>query len=446
MLSWVLNHPESSVLFLTSLFCLWQSWWFKRDFFSPANIYCFTQTITLGIAYLNLNPAMTPLQPKTWMFWTGGLFSFMTGCFLVSLLLKRNGSQFQTIALQPVEIYNWNLHVLLSFIPFCLFMVGIWGLVQKTGNLLVFADDPAMWMTKDVDYGYYAALFSSGPLLTLLYGVASFKKYNPFFGARLVARIMVLLSITLNLLAYPNRTALFFNLGALIILFNYLRRRISPILIMISLLLAIFAFVGISIIRDQYGSGSVEGLAIETAMDLPYKYVANNYWNLDYVINAPTDIEYHPHTYGIDFFYGIFDYLRIGGSFRNSYGWDGPFNERVMKVSGLNTTHYLWDVYKDLYMPGVFIFPFLCGFGLTYLYRKLYKPFTPKVILFYTFLIYLVGWWWFTAGYKQGIYWVWSLFLFIIPTVCQSRKSLPAEASLSKELDGKHTGEDQVSA
>lgn len=429
MFFWIANHPESTILFLLSFFCLWQAWWFKKDFFSPATIYCFTQSLTLGIAYLQLHPAMTPFHPKTWMFWIGALVSFSAGSFLVHFITKSKGSPVLISPPSPPSGYNWKLHILLSFIPFFIFLIGIYGLVQKTGSLLVFADDPARWMTKDIDYSYYAAMFSSGPLLVLLFGVASFKKYNVHFYTRVVARVMVVASIVLNLLAYPNRGALFFNLGALVILSNYLRKRISAILVLSLLSLAIIAFLGISIIRNQYGLNSVERMALNTAVELPYKYLANNYWNLDYAINPPPEKEYHPHTYGIDFFYGVFDYLRIGGSFRSSYHWDGLFNESVEKVSGLNTASYLWEVYKDLYAPGIFLFPFFCAIALTFLHLKMCRPFKPRTVLFYTFFIYFIGWWWFTPGYKQGIYWVWMVFLFVIPTLSM-QKSLPAEAPL----------------
>ena len=422
MLSWVVEYPVSSALFVVVLFCLFQSWWLKKDFFSPPTVYCFSQCITLGIAYLQLDYAMSDFKPLTWMIWIGALVAFSGGSFLARLVAKQKGVP---VRIESVAIsceYNWPLHIACTFALFVLFLYGIYGVIQIAGNLLLLTDNPGKFMTKEVDYGYAPVFFGMGPLIVLLFGVAAFKKFNPHFGLRLVSRIMICVTIVLNLLAYPSRGTLFFSLGFLIILYNYLHKRIAALWILLCLLLAVGAFVGISSLRDQYGGNKVESMAADAVMTLPYKYVSNNYWNLDYAVNPPPDREYHPHTYGIDFFYGMFEFVRISGSFRNSFHWDGLFNERIEKVNGFNTASYLWEVYKDLYFPGVFILPFICGLLLSVLHVRLCSPFTPRQILFYTFFIYFIGWWFFTPGYKQGIYWVWSLIIFFISTVCMLRK------------------------
>jgi oligosaccharide repeat unit polymerase len=165
-------------------------------------------------------------------------------------------------------------------------------------------------------------------------------------------------------------------------------------------------------------------------VELPYKYLANNYWNLDYVLNPPNDREIHPHTYGIDFFNGIFEYAKLTGSFRSSFRWDDAFNERIQKVVGFNTVNYLWDVYKDFHLFGVLFLPFLCGLGLTVLHLRLCRPFTPRQILMYTYFIYFVGWWFFTSGYKQGIYCIWGMVIFTVSTICSTKKK-----TLLRKLD-----------
>lgn len=444
MLTWVADNPVSSALFLVVFFCLFQSWWLKKDFFSPPTVYCFSQCITLALAYLKLDYAMTDFKPLTWMVWGGAMLAFCSGAFLTHMVAKQKGCPLRVSETFDAEGYRWGMHFALSLVPFFLFLFGIYGIIQYAGNLLLLTGDPAKYMTKNANYGYYAVLFCSAPLSVLLFGISSFKKMNPNKRIRYLSRFMVLLVIVLNLLAYPNRGTLFFNAGVLVILFNYLHKRISPVWILACLLLAGSAFIGISSLRDQYGGGSVEGKAVDAVMDLPYKYVANNYWNLDYALNPPSDREYHPHTYGIDFFFGLFEYLRLSGSFRNSFHWDGLFNERIEKTNGFNTASYLWEVYKDLYMPGVFLLPFLCALMLSVLHLRLCRPFTPRQILFYTFFIYFIGWWFFTPGYKQGIYWAWALILFIIPTTSMRRKALPAQAPVVDKVECELQAEQQV--
>lgn len=436
MLSWVAEYPVSSALFLVVLFILFQSWWLKKDFFSPATVYCFSQCITLGIAYLKIDHAMTDFKPTTWMIWIGAMVAFLGGSFLARLVAKQKGVPVQVVDASPDLRYNWHLHVALSFIPFLLFLVGIYGIIQYAGNLLLLTGNPAKYMTKDANYGYYSALFCSAPLSVLLFAAASFKRFNPEKKLRILSRIMVVLTVAINLVAYPNRGTLFFSAGIIVILFNYLHKRISSVWIMGCLVLAAAAFIGISSLRDQYGGESVEGKAADVVMELPYKYVANNYWNFDYGVNPPSDREFHPHTYGIDFFFGLFEFFRISGSFRNSFHWDGLFNEHIEKVGGFNTANYLWDVYKDLYFPGVFIFPFLCGLALSVLHLKLCRSYTPRQVMFYSFFIYFVGWWFFTPGYKTGIYWVWAAILFAISTLCMRYNRIPKQVPANGENQG----------
>ncbi|SHL44242.1 O-antigen polymerase [Fibrobacter sp. UWEL] len=446
MFSWIMEYPETSVSVVVTLFCLVRVALLKRDFFSPISIYCFTQFLTLGISFLRLDPAMTDFHARTWMVWILGLVSFCGGCFLVTQYARSKRIPCDLSKPSPPEDYNWNIHLFLSFVAFLFFMVGVYGVVQKAGNLIVFTPSPADWMSKDVNYGYYAILLSSGPLAVLMFGVAAFKKFNNNALVCNISKIMVLLTIAMNLMAYPNRTSLFCNLGFLVIMSNFLYKRISPIIISLALIIAIGSFVAISSLRAQYGGSDIKGKAMDAVMKLPYMYVANNYWNLDYAINPANDDEIHPHTYGIDFFAGVFEYARVSGSFRNSFGWDDAFNEKIQKVYGFNTVNYLWEVYKDFHLVGCCLFPLLCGMALTLLHLRLCGKYSPRQIALYTLFIYFVGWWFFTAGYKQGLYCIWVAYIYFATTICAGRnrlvrvstetKALPAEAPVLDKVDG----------
>lgn len=440
MLSLVHDYPVSAALFLVVFFCLLQSWWFKKDFFSPLNIYCFTQCITLAISYFQLDRAMSDFHLYTWGVWLLAMLSFVGGCVVARLYAKTKALPVRIAPATCPKQYNWTYHLMLSFVAFLVFMVGVYGVVHKVGDFIIFTSSPAKWMTKYVDYGYYSLLFNSGPLCVLLFGVASFKKFNNIAWIRRVSFAMVFVTIAINTIAYPNRTSLFLNIGFFLILVNYLYKRISPIVITLFLVFAIIAFVSIGNLRNQYG-GSVEGKALDVVVELPYKYLANNYWNLDYVLNPPNDREIHPHTYGIDFFNGIFEYAMLTGAFRRSFRWDNAFNDRIQKVPGLNTVSYLWEVYKDFHLFGVMLLPFLCGLALTVLHLRLCRPFTPRQILLYTYFIYFVGWWFFTAGYKQGIFCIWGMVIFVVSTVCSTKGILPADPDVvGDEVDSKSTG------
>lgn len=446
MFSWVVENPVSALLFSVAFICLLQSWLLKKDFFSPVNVYCFSQSITLAVAYLKLDYAMSDFKLKTWLFWIGAMVCFCGGGLLVRLVAKMRNVP--VTCSEPVRQfgYNWKLHVLMTFGIFLIFLIGVYGYVRVAGNLILLTDDPGSWMTKDTNYGYYPIFFGTGPLCILLFEVASFSKFNPVKHLRNLSRFMVFFVMMLNFFAYPNRGSLFFGLGFLVILYNYLHRKISPVFILVIISLAIAAFVGISSLRHQYGGTSLKSVAAKKVALLPYMYMANNYWNFDYAINPPSDREYHPHTYGIDFFFGMLEYTGATGSIRKSMRWDGLFDESVQKKYGFNTVSYLWEVYKDLYAPGVFVFPLIMGMLLTLLYLRLNTPFSPRTILFYTLFIYFVGWWFFTPGYKQGIYWLWMAALFAITTICMKYLPLPANAPVLDKVSSEEEGKEQVPA
>ena len=446
MFSWIVDNPVSSVLFFVSFVCLVQAWLLKKDFFSPVNVYCFSQCITLAVAYLKLDHAMTDFKLKTWIFWIGALVCFCAGGFLVNLVARIKSCPVNCNPCVRQYGYNWKLHVLLAFGTFLMFLVGVAGIVHTAGQLLVFVDDPAEWMTQEPRFGYFGIFFSGGPLTVLLFALSSFSRFNPVKSLRMVSRFMVVFTIIFAFLSYFYRTSLFFSIGFIIILYNYLHKRVSAFWMLFSLVFAIGAFMGISALRSQQYMGSLKKNAVNMVALLPYRYVANNYWNLDYAINPTSDMERHPPTYGIDFFSGMLEYTGMTTKIKKSNRWDSPFQESVQKRDGFNTVSYLWEVYKDWGFFGVLLVPLICGMALSVFYLRLSKPYTPRDIAFYTYFIYFVGWWFFSPSYKQGLYWFWMFLLYFVTTVCMKCLPLPANAPVLDKVSSEEEGEEQVSA
>ncbi|MCK9181829.1 MAG: oligosaccharide repeat unit polymerase [Fibrobacteraceae bacterium] len=377
----------------------------------------------LGVAYLKLNPAMTDFSLFTWMVWIGGLLSFLGGCFLMNLVwTSRNGSPMDF----PLKLhceYDWNRHFLFSFVAFGYFLIGVFCVISIVGNLILFTDSPGSWMGKSPKVGAYAVFFCSSPMVVSLFGVASFKSLNPSHRyIRWVSRFMAIFTTCLSFMTFPNRGTTFVCAGSLVVLYNYLHKKLSFSLILIIAGIGLAAFILIAAIKNQYGEGSVAGqIATSSVIDLPYKYVANNYWNLDYALNKDSDEPEHPTTFGADIFYGVLYYTHLPEALRTSFGWDTPYNESVEKVNGLNTVSYLWDAYKDFGLPGVFLEPFFFGLLFTFIYRRLSVMKTPMGVLFHTMFVFWILFWSFTTGYKQPMYWAWILFFLLIPALCSKK-------------------------
>lgn len=448
MFAWISEYPETTVLALIVVGLLFYIWRMKKDFFSPASVYIFFQCLTLSIAYLQMDKAMTPFHLKTWGVWIGALLSFTSASLLYQWvdaqknpLQKENPEKgFEDVR----RFYNWKWHFVFASVTLVLYLIGVFSIIQNVGTLILFSGNPSYWTSPKIDYGISAHLFSSAPLVAILFGVGMFKSVNPWRLSRWISRVVAPAICVLSVCAYPSRTSLFMCVGFVAILFNFLRKRISVLLIAALLGLGISAFVFVASARSQYaGNNSMESMTMDVAMTMPYRYVANNYWNLDYALNPPTDREIHPFTYGIDFFSGMLDYLRVSGSLKNSFGWDGVFNESVQKVPGYNTTGYLWEVYKDFGLFGCFVVPFLVGLALSVFYARLKRQMTIRRVMLYVMFIYFVGFWFFIAGYKQGIFWVWAVILWAVSTVCNLRpKTLfPCEVDKEQQAESRVSGE-----
>ena len=123
MFHWMAVYPVTCALLLVVLFCLLQSWLLKKDFFSPVTVYCFSQCITLAIAYLQIDAFMSDFKPLTWMVWILGLVAFCSGCYVAKLSAKARSLPVRVVEATPPQGYNWRLHLVISFFLFALFVL-----------------------------------------------------------------------------------------------------------------------------------------------------------------------------------------------------------------------------------------------------------------------------------------------------------------------------------
>ncbi len=421
MMEFVENYLVSAICFAVAIGCLWQTWFLKKDFFNPVNIYVFAQCLTLGIAYLKLDRAMTDFTIKTWMVWGGALGAFILGALVYRLV---NPARVRNrVDTDLGNSYNWRIHFLISVVLLIAYLVGVALMINKVGTLVILADDVTKWVSADVDYGVYTSTaVASSPLVVMFFIVSAFKEVNPQYRAfRIISVVVSFIVTVLTVCVYPSRTSLFLSLGFCLILFNFLHKQIPVRFIVFALLVAIVLFVTVALFRSQYGTNTLEGMVAGKAVSVPYKYVANNYWNLDYMLNSPVDDERHAFTYGVDALHGVFEYTKFPGALRTSMGWDGMFNESVRKVPGYNTTGYLWEVYKDWGIAGTVLFPFLVSFFMAYLYDRMKVARSPRLWMLFTMFLYYIGWWFFLAGYKFGLFWLWVYIICIGTKLCETK-------------------------
>ena len=442
--------PESCAMFAMAAIVLIVLSIFKADYFRPQVLYFLVQMIMLGIAYLKIVPAMTDFKLNTWLVWGGGMAAFIGGACLAEMVWDAKGGARMPSSISLHAAYSWQTHFLVSFLAFGYFFIGVIGVVSVAGNLVLLTDNPSAWLAgKDSPVLKYADFFTSGAMVVGLYAVASFKSMNPVRWVRNASRFMVVFTIALSFMTFPSRGINMLCFGFVLLLFNYMHGRFTWRSIMVVGLFVLVFFVFVASIKGQYGEVSADDLMdnkmAKSVMLLPYMYVANNYWNLDYAFNRPSDAFEHEWTYGIDAFYGLTHLLQIGDGLQSSFGWDTPFNESVAKIPTLNTIPYLWDAYKDFGYLGLFFEPFFFGLLFGWLYRRMAVAKTPMSILMMCMFSMWIILWNFTTGYKQSMYWVWAFFFVLVCMLSSGNGLLPAKVVSADVVTQKDDGNREVS-
>ena len=420
------RYGVSFVCFSIAMICLLYVWIKKRDFFQPVIVYIFAQALTLGIAYFKLLRTMTDFGIVTWMIWIGAMVSFAVGTGVFYAVFYRNHQPIYRFEKPPcLEKYDWLLHFIISIFLLCLFLAGSAIVVSKVG-FTFFYYFTGQDFPKGGDYGVFGSTaFYSSPLVVVFFAIATFKSINPHKWVRRISLVLAILVPIFSILVYPGRMSLFTSVGTVVIMSNYIKRRIAPGLIMLAMAIAISSFIGIAIARDQYGSAGVKGMVVKQVAVLPYKYIANNYWNLNYGVNTSSDRQRHSFTYGLDMLNGPLGMFRLSGSIRKMMHWDDEFNKSVVKVIGLNTVSYLWETYKDFGVAGSVIVPFFAAFLMAYTYESVKRRKTPFWWMLYGVSLFFLGWSFFITGYKLVYLWIWVYIIALSSWVCSRKMRLP---------------------
>jgi len=416
----------SGIAFTIAFLCLFEASLFKKDFFSPVRVYVFTQTITLGVAYLKLYPLMTDLKILTWAVFLGGMLSFVLGCYAMKLVFSANvKSLTSNNKFAYFENYRWNWHIFFAFLLFLTTLLPVKRFMDFTGGFPLFSSKLALLASQKLDsiggWLIYPMMYSF--FVIALFGVASFSSVNPHKRLRYFSRFMVIMQSLVLVLFFPSRGLIFMSIMFLVITWTHLKKTISSKILLFGIVFLLGIFVAIAYARDQYGSGSIQNFTLDKVIKIPYYYVANNYWNLDYALNPELPSVEHSTTYGLDHFLAPMPF--IGSSLRKSFGWDNAFNNSITKEHGYNSVNYLWEVYKDFGGVGVGFIPFIWGIITTWLYMRLKNNLQLRILLLYAFAMIMISLWSFNIVYKSNpVYGFCILVIFGITEFCQKKKSV----------------------
>lgn len=428
--------PGESLLFFFLVAAIWLfQGAFRRDYLSPGVLYLSVIFGTLGIAFLKLDAAMTPFHDKTWLILVVSAIAFMVGTVIARLYFFHRGiALFQGLPSSDrvVEIfsrYSWKRHFLWTFLGVLLFLVACMAEVWIYGVPVLFRKDVLKIMSPNgLKIGYWIFVLGNYGLLLILLIPAMFKKLNPHRGLRILAVVSFPIILALGFACYPGRSPVFqtivftgFFLNALLI-----RLRIRHILLGTVLILGLF-IAGISAKKQR----DYIDLTNKHLWIIPYQYVANNYWNLDYALNPPTDLERQPTTYGHRMIGGMLfldlwpDWIGMG----QIYGIDGVFNENSHKVHGLNSVGYWWGLYRDFSVVGVILFPLLAGLWQGWFYNRIRSMPQPPYLFVYSYINIFIVMSFFTDFWTILTASICVLSLWLIGKTCEKPISVRARVS-----------------
>lgn len=412
----------------------------RTDFFSPVRIYLFFHSLTLGIAFLALHRAMTPWKPLTVLVYAGSAASYVAGAWIAGLLgapgkpLAAGDGTFGPVAGPARGAYNWNLHFYLATGLFAIFLAGMLVAASGIGGFPLFMEDKGEAIQDFFKVNLFASIaLSYGGVAMAMFFVAIFR---PASRSRLRdgALWMTVLTFAIFLMALSRSGIIFFAFFALVYYHQAVRRiPVTRLGILFAVFLSIFvatAYFKLSNYQKRTDYDMKPWKAMGVLFKVPYVYVANNFWNLDYALNAENHRLRHPPTYGFTTVSGLLDMMQlpggaIGPGIRQAAKFDDQFHVSASKVKGLNTIGYQWGLYKDFGVAGTFLFPFAFALLFGDLYRRMRLVPTVANRATYAFLAYFVGFSWFLAFWESMIYVYGLLFVAFACWLC-GRAALPA--------------------
>jgi oligosaccharide repeat unit polymerase len=403
----------------------------KRDFFSPGRLYLFFHSLTLGIAFLGLHRAMTPFEPLTSLVYFGSTATFMLGIWCAGILAPPVQIVSGSRDVSGFAGYNWRWHAVLTGLLLLIFAAGIYIAAKGAGGLPLLSEKPGLVLYKFNRVSYASAIgFNLGAtamalsLIPIL--VPGAPKLLKRVGLLAVAVSSLLIAMTLN------RIGVIFFVFFATVFYHQCVKRIS--LVRMTLLFTVFfsfflaiAYYKLSEEERKYSLKLDKTRFILELMKVPYVYVANNYWNLDYALNPENSDERHPATYGFSTLQGFMDAMvlpggNLGSEIRSGQGYETMMREASAKSKGLNTITYQWGLYKDFGMAGTLILPFLLGIAIKILYLKMKAQATVLNLALYSYLAFFVAFSWFTAMWELVTFVLGILYLTFCCWWCQSVK------------------------
>ena len=379
----------------------------KRDFFHPSRIYILLYALLFAVYFLRLSRFQEPWSPTTLMLFWGAVISFIGGGMLVSFYVTRiapvNHEYLSVSGMSDrlqgqAQTVQWGRFLFITALVFSLFTISFLRSYVQYGVVPMFSSDPNGKRFLYLTGNYFIDIAGgSGPLVMMLCAEVLIIKGTSRLH-RIIAAIMLVVSFALYFTLVTRmplvRTGIYIT-----VLYHYHRKPISLRMISVVAVAVMIFFAFGAIVRIDIG-----GFA-QLAKDLrihmpgkfmllinPYAYAVNNVWNMDYGFKKFIDGNFaYNFSFGFEMFRPVFYFLKVENIVQAAYNFDSVYNESVTKVSGLNSVIYIWHLYKDFGIFGMFAVSLVLGVVLhLFYYNTLIAP-TPIRMAFYGLIVSMIA-------------------------------------------------------
>lgn len=405
-------------LLLTAGIILFTTFRSELDFFHPTRIYVLLYLLLFSVYFLNLCRFQERWSPTTLMLFSGAVIMFIGGGAILSFyarFVSPAGTDFKSLSTvtQKLSIdqkqIDWNWFIKVTFVLFSVFVVSYIHTYLKYEIIPITSQDPNEERFLYLSGSMFTAFAGgSGPLVLLMGTELLFVK---LITRRQKIAVYFMLIITFVLyFTLVTRMPLVRSCIYFAVLYHYFKKQISFRQVIFFASLAILLFVFGSIIRIDIARFSelASSLRIKIPSRFflfinPYAYAVNNIWNMDYGFKKFIDgLHEYNYSYGFEMFRGLFYFFKIEGILQYAYNFDSLYNESVVKVTGLNTVIYVWHLYKDFGLFGVFFVSLFLSISLhLFYYNTLIAPTYLRITVYaivvsmivFSFMIPLWSFW-----------------------------------------------------
>lgn len=378
----------------------------RESLFTPLRMYLLTQAGTLGIAYLRMNPAMTPLRAVTWAVLIGSAISFSIGCLAANYGSPPVQRPFDRDKLRPAMPFGFLASL------FGLLILASLASLSVYGKWPVFSGDP------ETDRGLFVfhstwGMWSFGHetiLLTLSVFLIFFSK--PLW-MRISSSVILAISFAIQILI-GIRNPLLFAVFVALCMWDLGVNRLKTRVIALAgsgflMVFVVVAFLRAKVIASLFRT-TEEGTPFQR-MFLPiYTYISNNYWNLDNSLEKWDKLAAPSFQYGLGMIQGILlPIVRIPTAEEN--GWLSLTREKTL---GLNTLTYHWVIWQNGGMLLTILFPLFWGWAMTRLYRTCQASSNLLVLYLYAYLLFPIAFGFFSFYFVIGSYSLPALWILML--------------------------------